>query len=248
MPPSTWITTPVTYEAFSEARKTHTFANSSGVPIRPSGTSWALRATYSSTGIPACLAPPRKRSVMIRPGHTTLIVMLSLPSSGASVLLSPATPGRTALDSSSPSTGCLIETDWIVRTRPHRREQRHFERTVPLLVGHLVEHAARGPSAVRHQHVDPAEGLLRARDDRLHVGGLGDVGRHPEHLGAGLGPHLLGRGLHVTFGARAHGDPRAFGGKAHRAGLAHALARRRDQDALASQPEIHARTISSAVG
>ena len=58
---------------------------------------------------------------MIRPGHTTLIVMLSLPSSGASVLLSPATPGRTALDSSRPSTGCLIETDWIVRTRPHRR-------------------------------------------------------------------------------------------------------------------------------
>src|SRR2546425_1734664 len=121
MPPSTWITTPVTYEAFSEARKTTTFANSSGVPMRPSGTSMALCATYSSTGMPACLAPPRNRSVMIRPGHTTLMVMLSLPSSGASVLLRPATPGRTALESRSPSTGCLTDTDWIVRMRPHLR-------------------------------------------------------------------------------------------------------------------------------
>src|SRR5712691_2947695 len=121
MPPSTWITTPVTYEAFSEARKTTTLANSSGVPIRPSGTSLALLATYSSVGIPDCLAPPRKRSVMIRPGHTTLMVMLSLPSSPAMVLLRPATPGRTALESSRPSTGCLTDTDWMVRIRPHRR-------------------------------------------------------------------------------------------------------------------------------
>ena len=46
--------------------------------------------------------------------------MFSLPSCRASVFIMPATPGRTALDSSSSGSGCFTDTDWIVRMRPQR--------------------------------------------------------------------------------------------------------------------------------
>src|SRR5439155_17478240 len=59
-------------------------------------------------------------------------------------------------------------------------------------------------------------------------------------LGAGLGPHLLGGVLDVALGTRAHRDACAFSREAQRARLAHALARRRDERDLASQPQIHA--------
>src|SRR6058998_743062 len=59
------------------------------------------------------------RSVMMRPGRTTLTVMPSLARSPARVLNSPATAGRMPLESMSPSTGCFTELDWIVRMRPH---------------------------------------------------------------------------------------------------------------------------------
>src|SRR5207249_8265646 len=124
--------------------------------------------------------------------------------------------------------------------QPHHRQQRHFERAVPLLVGHLVQLAPWRAAAVRHDHVDSSERLLRARDDRFHVLGLRHVGRHREHLGAGLGPHLLGGVLDVALGTRAHRDACAFSREAQRARLAHALARRRDERDLASQPQIHA--------
>ena len=45
--------------------------------------------------------------------------MFSLPSCSASVFIMPATPGRTALESNRSSSGCLTETDWMVRMRPH---------------------------------------------------------------------------------------------------------------------------------
>ena len=55
-PPSTWTTEPVTYDARSEARKTTTLANSSGVPKRPTGISAAEAASCSSSVRPACRA------------------------------------------------------------------------------------------------------------------------------------------------------------------------------------------------
>src|SRR5437899_5931652 len=96
-----------------------TLANSSGVPTRPSGMSALLCARYASRESPEALSPPRRRSVMIRPGQTVLKVMLSLPKRPARVLIRPFVPGRTALESSRSGSGCLTDTDWIVSTRPH---------------------------------------------------------------------------------------------------------------------------------
>src|SRR5712692_5478481 len=56
---------------------------------------------------------------MIRPGSTRFTVILSLASSLARVLNSPAIAGRMPFDRMSPSTGCFTELDWIARMRPH---------------------------------------------------------------------------------------------------------------------------------
>src|SRR2546427_7781579 len=81
--------------------------------------SFDWRARYSSFVRPEALRPPSSRSVRMRPGQSVLTRMFSLPSCSASVFIMPATPGRTALDSSRSSSGCLTDTDWIVRMRPH---------------------------------------------------------------------------------------------------------------------------------
>ena len=48
------------------------------------------------------------------------MVMPSLARSGMSAFISPATPGRSPLDRSMPSTGCFTDIDWIPTMRPHR--------------------------------------------------------------------------------------------------------------------------------
>ncbi len=232
MPPSTWITTPVTYEAFSEARKTHI------VHRHPR----LLGATEEAIGHD----PPRAHNVdrdvvLTELGRQRFAEAGHARSYGVGEqeavhrLLD-----RHRLDGEDAAPLVLAHERRDLADQPHHRQQRHFERAVPLLVGHLVQLAPWRAAAVRHEHVDSSERLLRARDDRFHVLGLRHVGRHREHLGAGLGPHLLGGVLDVALGTRAHRDACAFSREAQRARLAHALARRRDERDLTSQPQIHA--------
>ncbi len=71
-------------------------------------------------------------------------------------------------------------------------------RPVPVLVGDLPERAERADPGVVHQHIDPAKGLHRRRDQRLGLGPHPDVGldrqrlpTHPldlgDHIGGGIG-------------------------------------------------------------
>ncbi len=92
--------------------------------MRPMGMSAEESSTCLSKVMPARLARSvwcsRKRSVMIRPGSTRFTVMPCGARSPASVLKRPAMPGRMPFESTSPSTGCFTELDWMARIRPHR--------------------------------------------------------------------------------------------------------------------------------
>src|SRR3972149_3878793 len=152
-------------------------ATSSGLPTRPSGMSAVTVGKYSSNVFPTCLARPpmweRSRSVRMRPGQTVLIRMLSFPSSAASVLDIPATPGRIPLDRISPAIGCLTELDWMLRIRPPRLFLMRGgappgdepdgggggepEGALPIGVGHLIQTAGRRAAGVRDQDIHAAE-------------------------------------------------------------------------------------------
>ena len=105
-------TVPVTYEARSDARKQTTSAISAGVPRRPSAT-----GSRSGRREPPGLSE-RSRSVSIRPGAIVLTVMPSGPSSRASVLSQPTTPGRTAFESARFAIGSFTDVDSIATMRP----------------------------------------------------------------------------------------------------------------------------------
>src|ERR1700730_3663103 len=70
VPPSTWMTTPVTNEASGDARKVITAASSSGRPARPTGINSPMRSSRDSPG-------GKSRSVCadsVKPGPTQLMV------------------------------------------------------------------------------------------------------------------------------------------------------------------------------
>ena len=72
MPPSTWITWPVTYELRSEARNTATLAMSSTLPPRRKGIYWH-HSLRTSSGRAAVMA------VSMKPGAMALARMPRLP-------------------------------------------------------------------------------------------------------------------------------------------------------------------------
>src|SRR6185436_15776959 len=102
--------------ARSDARNTTAAANSSGVPIRPTGVS-AMRCLIMSG---RALESSSMRSVAMNPGQTLFTVMPSLATSSDSALANPRTPARAVDDRIKPGSGCSAAIDARQMMRPHR--------------------------------------------------------------------------------------------------------------------------------
>ena len=162
------------------------------------------------------------RSVSIWPGAIELTVIPSGPSSRASVLAQPTTPGRTAFESARLSIGSRTELDSILMIaasralaqvgeaqlrQPDRGDEQELDGGLDLLGGEPDRGPARRAAAVVDEDVDAAEGLDGAGDDALGVARVGDVAADGERADA------LRLALEQLAPAREHDDVGAFPGE-----------------------------------
>ena len=158
----------------------------------------------------------------MRPGAIELTVIFFGPTSRASVLAQPITPGRTAFESASESIGSRTELDSMLITRPRPlRSSCGRQRLVSRIAESSNSSTASSTcssvrpiagvqgraAAVVDQDVDPAEGLERPVDQPLEIGRIRHVAAHGE------GAEPLGLLLEQVASPSEHRDVRAFAGQ-----------------------------------
>src|SRR5262249_35291450 len=108
-PPSTLIAVPVMYDPWSDASKQARLANSSAVPMRPSGVPLARFLANTSKSVSGAVAACRLtyRSLMIRPTSIALTRMLCSPPSLAITLVSAMPAARVTEVGADAAAGAL---------------------------------------------------------------------------------------------------------------------------------------------
>ena len=128
--------------------------------------------------------------------------------------------------------------------RANRREERQVESGLPLGVRRIEQAGPAGETDIVDEHIEPAEGLHRARDDQVHSRLRRHVRLHREH-------HVRPPGSRFDFDRRfrqplrspgADADATAFRHQRARAGQAEAAAGAGHDGCFVGEGEVHARS------